>query len=169
MIEYRCSTCGQVHDQLPALGFSAPYYYDVLSDQDKVEMAEISSDFCIIRHPEQIDRYIRATLTIQIMDACEDMDYGVWVSLSEKSFNEYQAEFKENTAGKTYFGRLCNAIPDYEETTLGLHVNVITRSEGFRPDLMPHQSEHLLIKDWKKGISIAEAEKRVEKVIGNAG
>tara|TARA_B100001765_G_scaffold201047_1_gene154086 strand:+ start:3615 stop:4169 length:555 start_codon:yes stop_codon:yes gene_type:complete len=162
--EYKCATCGQVHDDLPALGFTTPFYYETLNERDKEEIAEISSDFCIINHEDQTDRFIRTVLTIQVNDACENLDYGIWVSLSQKSFNEYEADFKNDGEEKTYFGMICNDIPDYEKSTLGLHVNVNTRKGGIRPEIIPHQNEHKLITDWENGISIAEAEKRVDRM-----
>jgi len=110
--EFKCPNCGQIHDELPALGFVAPYYYDMLSEKDKAAIAELTTDFCIIRHVEQTDRFIRTTLTIPINDACENLDYGIWVSLSEKSYEEYKSEFKNNVEGKTYFGMISNFIPD---------------------------------------------------------
>jgi hypothetical protein len=167
--EFKCSTCGEIHDELPALGFKTPFHYDILTDKEKTEIAEIDDDFCVIQHSEQTDRFIRTTLEIQINDACEDLDYGIWVSLSEKSFNDYKMEFKDNTGGKPYFGTICNEIPDYEESTLGLKVNVNTKSGGIRPEIFPHKAEHKLISDWEKGILIEDAEKRVEKTIKNVG
>ena len=59
---------------------------------------------------------------------------------------------------------ISNEIPDYKESILGLHVNVITRSGGIRPEIIPHQNEHNLITDWEKGIRIKEAEKRLERM-----
>lgn len=163
---FKCSTCGQLHDQLPAIGFTTPFYYDILSEEDKNSIAEISPDFCVITHSDQTDRFIRTVLTIQINDACENLDYGIWVSLSEKSFNDYRDTYKQELSSKTYFGMICNEIPGYE-STLGLHVNVNTRNQGTRPEIIPHQSEHPLIKDWENGISIAEAEKRVADMMKN--
>ena len=162
--KYRCSTCGEIHDDLPALGFLSPFYYASLDEKDKKEMGELSSDFCVITHNEQTDRFIRTTLTIPITDACEDLDYGIWVSLSEKSFNEYKSEFKNNVKGKTYFGMISNEIPDYEESTLGLHVNVNVRDGGLRPEITVHKIEHQLISDFENGITIKEALNRIEKM-----
>jgi|TARA_B110000902_G_scaffold86485_1_gene102629 hypothetical protein len=162
--EFKCSTCGNVHDELPALGFLSPYYYDTLDEKDKKEIAELSSDFCVINHENQTDRFIRTTLTIPINDICEDLDYGIWVSLSEKNYNEYKSEFKNNVEGETYFGMFCNDLPDYEESTLGLHVNVNTRPEGIRPEISIHKIEHKLISDLENGISFKEANKRIESM-----
>jgi len=62
--EFKCSTCGELHDELLALGFTSPLYYDTLNKKDKEHIAELSSDFCVINHEDQTDRFIRTTLTI---------------------------------------------------------------------------------------------------------
>ncbi|PSK89998.1 DUF2199 domain-containing protein [Taibaiella chishuiensis] len=165
----KCAKCGEFHDKLPAIGFTTPFYYEVLNETDKARMATLSEDFCVIEHEEQTDRFIRATLTLQVNDACEDLDYGIWVSLSEKSYDEYAAEFKNNTAGKTYFGRISNDIPEYATSTLELHVQVITKSGGLRPELVPYESDHPFILDWQNGITIAEAEKRINRCKDQSG
>jgi len=64
---------------------------------------------------------------------------------------------------------ICNEIKDYNKTTLGLHANVQVRKGGIRPEILPHQTEHQLFKDWEEGIKLEEAEKRIEKAINNAG
>lgn len=162
-INFKCSMCGKIHNRLSAIGFNTPFYYEDLDENDKKDIAKISSDFCEIKHVDQTDRFIRTTLTISINDTCDNLDYGVWVSLSEKSFNEYKSDFKDNVEGKTYFGMISNDIFDYKETTLGIHVNVNTRSDGMRPEIIPHQNEHKLISDYENGINIKEARKRVKK------
>ena len=167
LTKLKCSVCGEIHDELPALSFNTPFYYHTLNEKEKNDITEISNDFCIITHEEQTDRFIKTTLTIQVNDTCEDLDYGVWVSLSEKSYNEYKSEFKNNTEGKTYFGIISNEILDYEESTLRLHVNVKTRNGGIRPEITPHQTEHKLISDLENGITVNEVEKRIERMMKN--
>jgi hypothetical protein len=165
--EFKCINCGKNHDELPALGFSTPFYYETLNEKDKEKIAEISSDFCLIIHEDQTDRFIRTVLTIPINGACENLDYGIWVSLSKESFDEYNSDFKNNAEEKTYFGMISNEILDYEVSTLGLHVNVNTRNSGIRPEIIPHQNEHKLIADWENGITIKDAIKRVERMKKN--
>ncbi len=162
--KYKCPKCGLEHDELPAIGFDEPYYFSILSNKEKAEITELSSDFCIIRHHDQTDRFIRAFLTIQVNDACEDLDYGIWVSVSEKTFNQYEAEFDNPSETRSYFGRISNEIKDYEQSTLGIHVNIETRLDGNRPELIPHESDHPLVAEWKSGITFIEAESRVNKL-----
>ncbi len=156
-----CSTCGKEHSGLPALGFLEPTNYADLTNQEKSEMAECDTDFCIIRHPEQTDRYIRACLHVPVVDTCDELQYGVWVSLSEKSFESYKKTYQIDCEKEIYFGRIANWIGCYDDSTIGLHVNVETRNGGIRPELFPHESEHPLVKDWVSGITYEEALRRV--------
>ncbi|MNV00085.1 hypothetical protein D3C71_902410 [compost metagenome] len=161
---HKCRICGKTHDELPAIGFDAPFYYHELSEEEKKEIAEISDDFCVITHPEQTDRFIRTVLSVPVIGGCEGLDYGIWVSVSEKTFDEYKSDFKKDTESKTYFGFVSNELNDYQESTLGLHVNIKTRSGGFRPEIIPHETDHPLISDWENGITLEEAKRRVGKI-----
>lgn len=93
--QYTCSECGGIHGGWPALTFSSPTAHYELSETEKSEIAELDTDFCIINHPEQTDRFIRVTFTQMVLDSNEDLDYGVWVSLSEKSFQDYKANYNK--------------------------------------------------------------------------
>src|SRR5690349_9399198 len=121
-MSYQCSVCGEIHEDLPALGFNSPYYYDILSETDKESIASLTSDFCTINHVEQTDRFIRTVLHQKIREFDDTLDYGVWVSLSEKSFEDYREHFSDDLHQATYFGYLCSNIPGYE-TTLSLKMN----------------------------------------------
>lgn len=78
----------------PQSALPPPYPYNQLSEEERIAyQAECDSDFCIIRYPDQTDRFIRAVLPIPIIGHQETLEYGVWVSVSEKSFNDYQSRF----------------------------------------------------------------------------
>jgi len=46
--KYICSNCGQEHEEWPALSYSSPAHYNDLTDEEKKNIAELDSDFCII-------------------------------------------------------------------------------------------------------------------------
>lgn len=136
-MKYKCEKCGQEHEGWPALAFSAPYHYQILSDEDKETIAELNDDFCVIEH-EKEDRtnfFIRGVLIQKVNDHCEDLQYGVWVSLSEKSFENYSENFHNDEHEASYFGWFCNQIADYENT-LSIKTNVIASGGGNRPEII---------------------------------
>jgi hypothetical protein len=164
-MKYTCNSCGQVHEGWPALTFDSPTAYNDLSDDEKKQMGELTDDFCIIRHPEQTDRFIRVTLTLKVNDHCEDLDYGVWVSLSEKSFQDYSENFKNDSHGAQYFGWLNSNISEYEMSK-SIPTTVFTRLNGLRPEIVPHEGfQHPLVHDYYDGITKAEAKRRIDAMI----
>lgn len=166
---FTCSVCGQVHEGFPSLGFDAPYYYHNLSETEKEEIAELSSDFCVIHHSGQTDRFIRVVLNQKIIDFPETLQYGVWVSLSEKSFNDYKEHYNSTDHLITYFGYLSSQLPDYENT-LSIRTNVQTAADNDRPEIFPHddQMDNAFVRDYFEGITREEAERRIHAAFGNS-
>jgi hypothetical protein len=162
---YKCSCCGKVHEEWPALAFNSPDNYEALSDEDKHAIAELSSDFCTIKHPDQTDRFIRCTLTQKVNDSCQDLDYGIWVSLSEKSFQDYSANYNNPSHEGKYFGWLSSSIPPYTFEQ-SVPTTVFTRKDGKRPNVIPHDDfDHPFVHDYYNGISKQEAERRISDML----
>lgn len=165
-VKFICPNCGIEHEEWPALTFNSPHSYHILSDKDKNELAELSSDFCIIRHPDRTDRFIRCAMSQKVIDHCEDLEYGLWVSLSEKSFQDYSDNYNNPSHEAGYFGWLSNKLPGYDFNE-SIPMNVHTRSGNHRPEIMPHDSfQHPFVHDYYNGITKAEAEKRINKMLG---
>ncbi|MBS1532782.1 MAG: DUF2199 domain-containing protein, partial [Bacteroidetes bacterium] len=144
----------------PALSYLAPLFYDDLSDEEKQNIAELSDDFCIIHNADQTDRFIRGTLTQKVIDHCENLEYGLWVSLSEKSFEDYKSNFGNKDHEGGYFGWLSNNLPGFQFQSIP--TNVITRKGGLRPDIIPHKDfDHPFVRDYYNGITKEEAERRI--------
>jgi hypothetical protein len=164
-IKFKCSCCGEIHEEWPALTFISPDNYNCLSERDKKNIGYLDSDFCKINHEEQIDRFIRCTLTQKVNEHCENLEYGLWVSLNEKSYLDYEESEEKESEEKVYFGWLCNDIWSYEFSE-SIPVNVVTRNGGLRPELFPHESfDHPFVKDYYRGISKEEAEKRISEML----
>jgi hypothetical protein len=161
-MNFICPTCGKHNKQLPAIGFKAPFYYDILSDDDKKTIAKINSDLCEITHEDQTDRFIRAVLIQKIYDCSDTLHYGIWVSLSEKSFDEYVENFDSEEYEATYFGYISSEIPGYDET-LSVKANVVVSKSGNRPEVIPHEDQdNDFVNDYYTGISRTEAEIRIQ-------
>jgi hypothetical protein len=137
--KYICSHCGKEHDDWPALAYSSPTNYDELSGEEKQNWGALDSDFCIISYPDQTDRFIRCTMTQKVLDHCEDLEYGLWVSLSETSFQDYSDNFNQENHETTYFGWLANVLPDYD-FSVSIPTTVFTRKGNERPEIVPHET-----------------------------
>ena len=112
-MKYICSKCGQEHEGWPAIGFKTPDSYFTLTQDEKDSTAEINDDVCVIKYEDQTDRFIRGVLNQFVVDHCDHLEYGVWVSLSEKSLNDYLENCDNENHQTTYFGFLATRIPGY--------------------------------------------------------
>jgi hypothetical protein len=169
-IKYTCSCCGKEHEEWPALAYSSPSNYNALSEEDKKNIGELGKDFCIIEYPGQTDRFIRCTLTQKVVDHCEDLEYGLWVSLSDKSFQDYKDHFNNENHEAKYFAWLCNELPDYDFREGSIPTTVFIRTGNYRPEIVPHQDfEHPFVQDYYNGITKKEAERRIKEMLTITG
>lgn len=163
--KYTCSSCGQEHEEWPALVYSSPTHYNDLTDEEKKTIAELKNDFCVIRYPDQTDIFIRCTLTQKVIDHCEGLHYGLWVSLSEKSFQDYSDNFNNENYVTSYFGWLSNQLPHFDDMSK-IPTTVFTRTRNDRPDIVPHEDfDHQFVRDHYDGITKQEAERRIREML----
>jgi len=168
-MKYKCLNCGQEHDEWPALAFSSPAQYNELTEEEKRAMGYLDSDFCIIKYNDQTDHFIRCTLTLKVMDHCQNLEYGVWASLSKDNYNDYAANFKNEEFAAQYFGWLCSFINEYD-STINIPTTVIIREGNKRPEVIPHQAfKHLFVEEYYKGITKAEADRRISEMLKMIG
>lgn len=169
-MQYKCSNCGEEHKAFPALGFKSPYHYDILTEEDKQAKGKLTADTCLIKHEEQTDRFIRGVLVQPVKGACQDLDYGLWVSLSAESFQDYIDNFDAADHETTYFGWLCSMIPEYE-STLTIKTTVYTRGKH-RPLIViqdDNDRSNPFIKDYFEGITEQEAIDRINNMMNSLG
>ena len=159
----KCTVCGETHTEWPALTFNSPSSYYELTENEKKSIGKIDSYFCEIQYEDQTDRFIRVVLKQKINDSNQELDYGLWVSLSEKSWDDYKANYDNENLEAQYFGWLNSLIPEYE-STLKIPTTVITKKGNERPEIIPHEDhEHKFVMDYYNGISKDEAEKRIHE------
>lgn len=164
-IRYKCACCGKQHTSWPALAYKAPSEYDQLFEEEKQSIGSLTSDFCIINYGDQTDRFIRVVLNQKVIDHCEDLQYGLWVSLSEASFEDYSGHYKDPNHQTQYFGWLSNNIPEYEFNEF-IPCTVVTQVDDRRPVIHPHHDfDHPLVYDYYNGITKEEAEKRIKSML----
>jgi hypothetical protein len=164
---FTCACCGKVHEGSPSFAFNAPWHYSTLSDEQKRSMGMLDSDLCTINHAEGTDYFIRAILEIPIHSVEEPFIWGVWVSLSEKSYSRYVDTYDNPIEGDGFFGWLCNRLPCYPDT-LALAANVHVQMGGKRPTVRLHRgnsNEHPLVRDQHQGIGVKRAQEIAEQAM----
>lgn len=168
-LKYNCSVCGEDHNEWPALTFYSPTSYNELNIDEKESIGDLDSDFCTIKYEDQIDRFIRVVLKQKVNNSDQNLDYGLWISLSEKSYSDYMKNFNNDNHEVQYFGWLNSKIPEYENT-VNIPTTVNTKRGNERPEIIPHKDfNHEFVKDYYNGISREEAEKRIHEMMKNAG
>jgi len=166
-----CKCCGKIHEGSPSIAFDAPWHYSCLTDDEKKALAKLSSDFCKIAYDDRTDYFIRTVLEVPIHGHDDPFTWGVWVSLSGKSFARYVETFDTPVAGEGYFGWLCNRLPWYADT-IALPSDVIVQAGRRRPFLRLHgasRAEHALVRDSLEGISASKAQEIAELALHSRG
>jgi hypothetical protein len=167
---FRCSCCGEMHEGSPSFGFRAPDQYASLSEEQKIRIATLSSDLCTIANEGSSDHFIRAILEVPIHGIEEPFLWGVWVSLSEKSFIRYRETYERAVAGEGFFGWVCNQIKLYPHSK-PRPSDVIVQSEHSRPKVVLHRTDtedDPLVIDQTDGISVGRAQELAERALHDA-
>ena len=154
-----------MHEGSPSYAFDAPYQYSCLSDEQKASMTWLNSDFCIITHEGQTDYFIRTVLLIPIHGVTEPFMWGVWASLSERSFRRYYDTYDDPVEGDRFFGWVCNRVPWYPKPESSLAADVLVQLHGQRPLLRLHdgsENNHPLVLDQRDGITVQKAQEIAE-------
>lgn len=167
---FHCDACGEHHDgshgggdDWPALSFHRPDPYLELTPEEQ-ERAHADDDLVVIDWGDQVDRFIRVTLSLPVIGHQRTLEYGPWVSLSEQSFTDYVDHWDDPDHHAHYFGWLSTAIPGYEFPQ-PLAMRVTTRGD-LRPFLEPDpEVDHPLVRDFYDGISYEEAELRIRSLL----
>ncbi|WP_294203400.1 DUF2199 domain-containing protein [Chryseobacterium sp. sg2396] len=164
MIKYTCPCCGEEKEDWPAIAYSAPYPYFGLSE-DEIKNSELTSDLCIIRYPDETCYFIRAVLVQEVHNDCRDLEYGIWVSLSKKSFENYVEHYDDKEFEDGCFGWLASYFPEYDFSN-SIPTNVFIDNKIGRPFIYPHEShDHPFVRDFYKGIPKEEAERRINSIL----
>lgn len=164
--KFKCSSCGKYHEGIPLdYDFKFPDYYFTVPPEERDDRIQVNDDLCVV---DNEFFFIRGCLEIPIVGEDEVFIWGVWCSLSEKSFNRvleiWDAENVENEP--PFFGWLNSSLPEniYPET-LGLKTNVYLRNDNQRPLIDVEPTEHPLAIDQEKGITIERIKEITEKII----
>lgn len=165
-MRFKCSTCGKLHDASDiSFGADAPIQWFMVSKKER-KNSELTGETCILQTKGEIHFFVRACLEIPIKRTKRSFTWGVWVSLSEKSFLEMAKSWNNEKRTKLgpYFGWLCTKIPEYPDTVF-LKTMVHQRMVGERPLVILEETTHPLSVDQHKGISSRRMKEIIAKVL----
>jgi hypothetical protein len=156
--KWTCKCCGVEKIGFPpALAFGAPDAWREL-DQAVRDSSNIDDDFCLVEKPDGTRlHYIRCVMELPLIlsdNSVGEFQFGVWMSVSERSWNIYQDGYDtENFAEEGCFGYLSNQISAYPDS-FNLPADVYFRKEGWRPLVLLHNGPNALIFDQQNGMRV---------------
>jgi hypothetical protein len=165
---FQCSCCGQRHDELPfSYGTLAPVYWQESFEGSPGSV--LGDEQCVISGEHF---FVRARLLLPVVDAEEEFEWGVWVSLSKPSFDRMTELWTdpERVNEPPYFGWLSTELPLYEPTTLNLKTMVHSQPVGTRPaaELEP-TTDHPLAVEQRTGMTVARVQDIAERLLHPGG
>ena len=166
---YFCPYCSTYHEDWPALTFKAPDFYLQMSLVER-QKATLTEDLCVIQHGEQTDRFIRCVMHQKVNGYCQDLEYGLWVSVNEKSYRDYVGNLHDESHKAQYFGWLSNWFPEYGEFVwVKMHI-AVDNTNNQQPSKafvqVVNDPDIPLVRDYFQGISLEAARARVDRLLG---
>ena len=149
--EFRCATCDEIHTGMPTFGASAPLSYYCIPQEERATRCQLGSDDCVIDGREF---YVRGCIEIPVHGAEESFAWGVWVSLSEASYEQWRQCFHEAHRSDVgpFFGWLNAALQPYPDT-VNLKTYVHLLDHGIRPYIELEPTDYPLAVEQRNGIS----------------
>jgi hypothetical protein len=150
---WTCACCGKKYDTLPfAYALEQPDAWHGVPEQQRPHRTTLDTDACTIDGREF---YVRGCIVIPVIDHADSFVWGVWVSVSEKSFDRigqlWDVEIRDHEP--PFFGWLANNISIYP-TTRNLKLNVVLNNAGQRPSLLLEPTDHPLAVEQRNGITL---------------
>jgi hypothetical protein len=151
MFRFKCTSCDEWHEGMPTFGADAPLYLYGIPAEEGTSRCVLEADTCVV---DQEHFFVRGCLEIPVQDETEPFIWGVWISLSRKSFEDFVACFdapKRSHVGP-FFGWLSTELALYPSTE-NLKTRVHLRDDGIRPYVELEPTNHPLAIEQRNGIS----------------
>jgi hypothetical protein len=164
-LRYKCRSCNEWHEGLPSPGWDYPFPYLRIPEEERERRIVLTKDRCVI---DGAEFYVRANLDIPIRGGEQPLCWGVWVSLSEASFRQFEKLFDDSSRepNTSFFGWLCSSIPGYPDTAL-LKTRIHIQPWPTRPLVELEPTDHPLAVDWRNGITVKRAVALVQPFVAH--
>jgi hypothetical protein len=153
MFRFKCISCDQWHEGMPAFGSEAPLYYYAIPAAERNRRCSLNSNTCVI---DNEFFFVRGCLDIPVIGEEEQFSWGVWVSLSKANFDTFIGCFDQPIRSHIgpFFGWLSAALPLYPDTE-NLKTRAHLRDNGSRPYIEVEPTDHPLAVEQRNGIAVA--------------
>jgi hypothetical protein len=161
---WTCQCCGHTFDHLPMdYALKAPQNWFGIPETERESRSKLTDDVCIIDNSEH---YVRGCIEIPVAGCSELFIWGVWVSVSEQSFQRILEVWDATDVEKEppKFGWLCNWIAGYTEP-VNIKCKVFIRAGTLRPGIMLEPTLYPLAVEQHSGITL----ERVKEIAASAG
>lgn len=137
---------------MPSFGAEAPLSYGAVAESERASRCDLGSDDCVI---DGKWFFVRGCLEIPVHGANKPFSWGVWVSLSERSFHTWLENFDQQRRSHVgpFFGWLNASLKPYPDTA-NLKTRVHLRDDGIRPLIEVTDTDHPLAVEQRAGISV---------------
>jgi hypothetical protein len=136
---------------MPAFGAEAPLTYYSIPVEERGARCVLEGNTCVI---DQQYFFVLGCLEIPVHGEVEPFSWGVWVSLSKNSFDQFMACFESPKRSQIgpFFGWLSAELPLYPSTE-NLKTRAHLRDNGIRPYIELEPTDHPLAVEQRTGIS----------------
>jgi hypothetical protein len=151
-LSFQCVRCGERHELPFAYGDEAPFYWYGIPEDERSRRGVLGEEQCVL---DEEYFFVRARILVPVHDVSTDLEWGVWVSLSEENFKR-MSELWETQGRETeppYFGWISTELPGYP-STINLKSRVHTRPVGVRPIVKLEPTDHPLSVEQRTGITL---------------
>jgi hypothetical protein len=153
---WTCRCCGKQFNTLPVdFACEAPDAWCALTEAERAQRGKLDSELC--RPDDHL--FVRGCLEIPIIGENERFAWGVWVSLSQQSFERILESWSAPSIvdEPPKFGWLCNNIHTCPPTC-GLKTHLHLRAGGMRPLIELEPTDHPRALEQRNGISLQRVE-----------
>lgn len=149
---FDCRSCGQVHEGMPGFGAEAPLSYFAVPKAERERRCRLGKDDCVIDEKEY---FVRGCIELRVHGESDPFIWGVWVSLSEKSYKAWNESYSLDHRSHIgpFFGWLNAWLKPYPDTT-DLKTYVHLRDHGTRPYIELEPTDHPLSVEQREGITV---------------
>lgn len=159
------SECKHPKSPWPAIGAKRPDHYLNWVNDLPEENIIADDDYCMIKHEDQTDHFIRAVCIQKLKNSDQTFHYGPWVSVGEETLLKIISlqEGEENQVNVPLgLGFWCTNFPWYPDMHL-IPCKIFFSGKTTRPILEPDaQFDHPFVLDFYNGIEIEEIHARMK-------